>query len=122
MSQFPGRSKCPACDRWICLSSDGRFRLHGPRVAPCLSVHLTPDQVANIVLPPLTDEQLDMMRDCYRVGDWRPVELEFGIRMPQYILSGRTPEEELADLLNDVRRWLDTLVELSQLHADGHVP
>jgi len=44
------------------------------------------------ILPPLTDEQLDMFRNCWRVGDWRPIELEFGIVCPQYNLRGRTPE------------------------------
>jgi hypothetical protein len=63
-----------------------------------------------------------MFRRCSRVGDWRPIELEFGIVCPQYNLAGRTPEEELADLISDARHWIGTVVELSRSHAARRVP
>jgi hypothetical protein len=74
------------------------------------------------ILPPLSDEQTEMLRHCWRVGDWRPIELEFGIVCPQYSVQGRTPEEELAELVADVRQWIRTLIELSRSHAARRVP
>jgi hypothetical protein len=114
--------ECAVCQRHISLLSNGTFRQHGPKSGQCLGTYRTPESAATLILPPLTEEQLDMMRECWRIGDWRPIELEFDIACPQYRLPGRTPEEELADLIADVRRWIRTLVELSRSHAARRVP
>jgi hypothetical protein len=115
-------AECAVCQRHITLLRDGTFRPHGPRKRPCLGSQRMPEEVKRHILPPLTDEQMDMFRNCWRVGDWRPIELEFGIAWPQYHLRGRTPEEELADLIDDVRHWISTLFELSRSHAARRVP
>jgi hypothetical protein len=106
-------AECPVCQRRISLLSDGTFRWHGPKHDPCLGVCRTPESAATLVLPPLTDDQLDLMRECHRVGDWRPIELEFGIRVPQYQICAATPEEELARMVETVRSTIVTLVNIS---------
>jgi hypothetical protein len=63
-----------------------------------------------------------MLRECYRTGDWRPIEIEFGLTFPQYRIYAATPEEELAKLIDTVRATITTLVELSKAHADKCVP
>jgi hypothetical protein len=113
-------AKC-VCDRWITLRADGTFRPHGPQASPCIGVYSTPEEAARLILPPLTDEQLSMMRECYRVGDWRPIETEFGVRCLHYSLSG-TEDDALAELIDDVRRWITTLVDLSRKHDQQGVP
>lgn len=115
-------AECAICGRHITLLRDGTFRPHGPRNRPCLGSHQTPESTKRYILPPLTDEQMDMFRNCWRVGDWRPIELEFGIVCPQDNLRGRTPEDELAALIDEVRQWISTLVELSRSHAARRVP
>jgi hypothetical protein len=72
-------------------------------------------------LPPLTDDQLAMMRECYRIGDWRPIELEFGIVFPQYLIHGSTPDDELAYLIHMVRAGITSLVDISKAHTDRRV-
>lgn len=116
------RAKCPICERHMATFAAGDFREHGPRDNPCLGSRRTPAQAETYILPPLTDHQVDLLRNCWRVGDWRPVEMEFGITMPQYNLHGATLEEELADLINDARKWINTLVMLSKSHAERRVP
>ena len=76
---------------------------------------------ATLVLSPLSDSQLAMMRECYRVGDWRPIELEFGIVFPQYLIRGSTPHDELAYLIHMVRVGITSLVDISKVHADWRV-
>ena len=74
-----------------------------------------------MILPPLTDDQLALMGECFRVGDWRPIELEFGIVFPQYFICGSTPDAELAHLIYGVRVALTSLIEVSKHHADRRV-
>jgi hypothetical protein len=62
------------------------------------------------------------MRESYRVGDWRPIELEFGIIFPLYFVRRSTPEEELAYLIHGVRVAITSLIEVSKDHADRRVP
>lgn len=112
---------CPICGRYITLLSDGTFRQHGPKRDQCLGTYRTPDGAATLVLPHLTDDQLAMMRECYRVGDWRPIELEFGIVFPQYLIHGSTPDDELAYLIRMVRVGITSLVDISAAHADRRV-
>lgn len=106
-------AQCPICDRNIKIRRDGLFYLHGPSDNQCVGSYRTPADAASLILPPLTDEQLDLMRECYRVGDWRPIELEFGIRFPQYRIYAATPEEELARMIETVRSTIVTLVDIS---------
>jgi hypothetical protein len=113
---------CPICERSLAVSGANRFRSHGPRNRPCLGSHLSPEDAERYILPPLTDEQTELFRRCWRIGDWRPIELEYNIVCPQYNLRGWTPEQELADLIADVRHWISTLVELSHSHAARRVP
>jgi hypothetical protein len=113
-------AECPLCGRFITLAS-GAFRQHGPKTASCLGSHRTPKDAATLVLPPLTDDQLALMRECYRVGDWRPLELEFGIIFPQYVIRGSTPDDELAYLIRMVRVAITSLVDISKAHADRRV-
>lgn len=113
---------CAICQRNLVVSTTNRFRPHGPRNRPCTGSYLPPEESKRYILPPLTDEQSEMFRHCWRIGDWRPIELEFGIVCPQYNLQGRTPEEELGELIDDVRQWVSTLVELSRSHAARRVP
>lgn len=101
---------------------DRTFRQHGPQAGPCLGSRYTPEGASTLILPPLTDEQLAMMRECYRIGDWCPIELEFGIAFPQYAVCGSTLEEELAHLIKAVRFAINSLVEISKAHADRRVP
>ena len=115
-------AECAVCQRHISLLSNGRFQQRGPKRDQCLGTYRTPQSAATLILPALSDAQLDMMRECWRVGDWRPIELEFGIACPQYNLRGTTPEEELADLIADVRHWISILVDLSRSHAARRVP
>ena len=115
-------AECPLCQRHISLLRDGTFRQHGPKSDQCPGTYRTPESAATLILPPLTEDQLAMMSECWRIGDWRPVELEFGIVCPQYNLQGKTPEEELAGLIDDARQWISTLVELSRSHAARRVP
>lgn len=110
-----GYGKC-ACNRWITLRLDGTFYPHGPLAAPCLGVGCTPEQAARLVLPALTEAQLDMMRECWRIGDWRPIELEFGIEYPLLDPKASTHEEALAEMVGSTRRWIEGLIELSRSH------
>ncbi|MBI3217602.1 MAG: hypothetical protein HYZ38_27640 [Mycobacterium sp.] len=113
-------AKCPICDRWITLKANGTFRSHGPQAAPCIAVCSTPEDAARLILPPLSSDQLDMMRECYRIGDWRPIEIEFGIKCLHYNLGG-TEDDALAELIDDVRHWIAALVRLSQVRAERWV-
>ncbi|MGO9157835.1 hypothetical protein [Mycobacterium sp.] len=115
-------AECPLCQRHISLLRDGTFRQHGPKSDQCLGTYRTPESAATLILPPLNEDQLAMMSECWRIGDWRPIELEFGIVCPQYNLQGRTPEEELGELIGGVRQWISTLVELAHSHAARRVP
>ncbi|MDT5347065.1 MAG: hypothetical protein QOH91_352 [Mycobacterium sp.] len=115
-------AECPLCQRHISLLRDGTFRQHGPKSDQCLGTYRTPESAATLILPPLNEDQLAIMSECWRIGDWRPIELEFGIVCPQYNPRGRTPEDELAALIDDVRQWISTLVELSRSHAARRVP
>jgi hypothetical protein len=112
---------CPICGRYIKQLAHGEFRQHGPQSNPCLGSRRTPEDTATLILPPLTDDQLAMMRECYRVGDWRPIELEFGIVFPQCFMRGSTPDDELAYLIRRVRVAITSLVDISKAHADGRV-
>jgi hypothetical protein len=109
---------CPICGRYIKQLAHGEFRQHGPQSNPCLGSRRTPEDTATLILPPLTDDQLAMMRECYRIGDWRPIELEFGIVFPQYLIRGSTPDGELAYLIHMVRVGITSLVDISKAHAD----
>ena len=122
MSAHTGSAKCPICERYISLRRDGTFRQHGPLRDQCLGTYRTPEGAATLILSPLTDCQLDMMRECYRIGDWRPIELEFGITFPQYLIYAPTPEGELEKLIETVRSTIARLVELSKSHAERRVP
>lgn len=113
---------CAVCGRRITLRADGTLRNHGPQVSPCLGVNHTPDAAARLILPPLSPAQLDMIRDCWRVGDWRPIELEFGITCQHFELSASTYEEALAEMVNDTRRWIERLIELSRAHSPQNLP
>jgi hypothetical protein len=115
-------AECPLCQRHISLLRDGTFRQHGPKSDQCLGTYRTPESAARLILPPLADHQLAMMRECWRIGDWRPIEIEFGIKFPQYLICAPTPEAELAKLIDTVRSTITTLVELSEAHADRRVP
>jgi len=106
-------AECAVCQRPISLLSNGTFRRHGPKANQCLGTCRTPESATTLILPPLTDDQLAMMRHCYRVGDWRPIELEFGIRFPQYRIYATTLEEELARMIETIRSTIVTLVTLS---------
>jgi hypothetical protein len=112
---------CPICGRYITLLRDGTFRRHGPQRHQCLGTYRTPEDAATLILPPPTDDQLAMMRECYRVGDWRPIELEFGIVFPQYLIRGSTPDDELAYLIHMVRVAITALVDISTAHAGRRV-
>lgn len=116
----PYGSDCPICGRFITLTSKV-FRQHGPKDGPCLGSRRTPQDAARLILPALTDTQLAMMRECYRVGDWRPIEIEFGIVFPQYRICKSTPEDELAYLIKMVRFVITSLVETSEAHAERRV-
>jgi hypothetical protein len=115
-------AECPLCQRHISFLRDDTFRPHGPKSDQCLATYHTPESAAKLILPPLTDDQHALMRECWRIGDWRPIEIEFGIVCPQYNLQGKTPEEQLAGLIDGVRQWISTLVELSRSHAARRVP
>ena len=115
------RSLCPICQRRMATFAGGDFRVHGPQSRPCLGSRRTPSQAERYILSPLNDRQSTMFRQCWSSGDWRPVELEFGIVCPQYTLIASTPEGELAELICDVRNWLELLVELSICHAAQRV-
>jgi hypothetical protein len=112
-------AECPVCLRHISLLRDGTFRPHGPMSDQCLGTYHTPESAATLILPPLTEDQLAMMRE--RIGDWRPIESEFGITFPQYLIYAPTPEAELAKLIDTVRTTITTLVELSKAHAERRV-
>jgi hypothetical protein len=114
-------AECAVCQRPISLLSNGTFRRHGPKANQCLGTYRTPGSAATLILPPLTDDQLAMMRECHRVGDWRPIELEFGIVFPQCLIRGSTPDDELACLIRRVRVAITSLVEISKAHADRRV-
>jgi hypothetical protein len=114
-------AECAVCQRNITLMLDGTFRQHGPRCNPCLGSRSTPEEAATFILPPLTESQLNMMRECYRIGDWRPIEIEFGIVFPQYLIRGSTPDDELAYLIRTVRVAITSLVDISKAHADRRV-
>jgi hypothetical protein len=123
MSTTHSRSaECPLCQRRISLLRDGTFRQHGPKRDQCLGTYRTPESAATLVLPPLTVGQLDMMRECYRIGDWRPIEIEFGIAFPQYLIRASTLDDELAYLIRMVRFAINSLVDMSKAHADRRVP
>ncbi len=115
------KAHCALCGRHVALFTTGTFRMHGPRNAPCTGSGLNPDEADQSILRNVTSDQLEVMREAYRTADWRPVELEFGIRFPQYRLHGNTPEDELADLVRHVRNWLETLVQCSPA-MDRRVP
>jgi hypothetical protein len=115
-------AECPLCQRHISLLRDGTFRPHGPKRDQCLATYHTPEGAAKLILPPLTDDQHALMRECWRIGDWRPIEIEFGIKFPQYLICAPTPEAELAKLIDTVRSTITALVELSKAHADRRVP
>ena len=117
----PQRQACPVCERDIALQGDGTFHPHGPRCFQCLGSCRTATDAATLILPPLTDDRLALMRECYRVGDWRPIELEFGIVFPQYVIRGSTPDDELAYLIRMVRVAITSLVYISKAHADRRV-
>jgi hypothetical protein len=115
-------SICAVCERRITLMRDGAFRRHGPCASPCMGSRYTPGDAETLILPPLTDSQLTMMRDCYRIGDWRPIEIEFGITFPQYLIRASTLDDELAYLIRVVRFAIRSLVDMSKAHADRRVP
>jgi hypothetical protein len=108
MSSMHCGDDCPICGRYIKQLAHGEFRQHGPRSTPCLGSRRTPAGAATLILPSLADDQLDMMRECYRIGDWRPIEIEFGITFPQYLIYAPTPEAELAKLVETVRSTITT--------------
>ncbi|ODQ99994.1 hypothetical protein AWC25_07365 [Mycobacterium sherrisii] len=62
-----------------------------------------------------------MMRECRRIGDWRPIEIEFGIVFPQYHIRASTPEDELAYLIHRVRLVISSLVDISEAQANRRV-
>jgi hypothetical protein len=109
------------CQRRISLLGNGTFRQHGPKRNQCLPTYRTPESATTLILPPLTGDQLAMMRECYRIGDWRPIELDFGIVFPQYLIRGSTPDDELAYLIRMVRVAITSLVDISKAHADRRV-
>ena len=76
-------------------------------------VRAAPPMMHASILPPLNRGETALFRHCWRSGDWYPIEVAFGIRMPQYKLLGSTPEDELAELVGLARVWIETLVELS---------
>jgi hypothetical protein len=114
-------AECPLCQRHISQLRDGTFRQHGPKSDQCLGTYRTPESDATLILPPLTEDQLAMMSECYRIGDWRPIELEFGIVFPQYLIRGSTPDDELAYLIRMIRVGITSLVDISKTHADRRV-
>ena len=114
-------AECAVCQRRISLLGNGTFRQHGPKRNHCLGTYRTPESATTLILPPLTDDQLAMMRECYRIGDWRPIELEFGIVFPQCLIRGSTPDAELAYLIHMVRVGITSLVDISKAHADRRV-
>ncbi len=108
-SPYPRRTKCPACDQWVCLSrGEGKFRHHGPKRNPCRASGRTFDEVA----PPrsiATPEQLAALRYCWRIGDVKPVEDWLGETCLPYVPSvtaSHCLEYELADLIAHARRWI----------------
>ncbi len=112
---------CPICGRYIKQLAHGEFRQQCPRSTPCLGSRRTPAGAATLILPPPSDDQLAMMRECYRIGDWRPIELEFGIVFPHYVICGSTPDDELALLIHMVRVGITSLVDISAANADRRV-
>lgn len=108
------KTTCPICRRVTAMFAAGDFRTHGPRDNPCIGSRCTPDEAAQFRLPPLSEAHRELFRQCWQVGDWGPVEVAFGVSMPHYRPAGRTPEEELADIIAQARAWLEKLVALSE--------
>ncbi|MGD9621250.1 MAG: hypothetical protein AB7G47_21455 [Mycolicibacterium sp.] len=82
----------------------------------------TPEAAERLYIGPLTEDRIELLRECWRIGDHRPVEIAFGIRCHHYRPVGVTPEEQLADIINDVRGWISALVEYAVQRADRRVP
>ncbi len=120
MSRHNMNRECIACGNWRSTSTrTGAFLPHGPRTQPCFGSGRTPEEVAEWVpvLPPLTDAQIELFRACWRVSDWRPIELEYGMKAPKFRTRGDTVDAELANMMADVRDWLESLVAVSNYHA-----
>ena len=74
------RAICPVCEREVTLlSGSGEFRCHGPRHDRCHGSRRTLEQAKRYLVSNLTPRQRELMMECWRVGDWRPIEIEFGI-------------------------------------------
>ena len=81
------------------------------------------------MIPAPTESQAAMIRECWRVGDWRPLELEFGVDIGTLIASGyeapqgESIDAELAAFIRYVRYIIDAIVLLSNAAAQrGYVP
>jgi hypothetical protein len=108
------RAICPVCEREVnLLSGSGDFRCHGPRRDRCHGSRRTPEQAKRYLVSNLTPRQRELMMECWRVGDWRPIEIEFGIdyAQPRWFACNASPEEELAVMTQSARRWIDTLAK-----------
>lgn len=104
---YPRRTKCPTCDKWVSLSQgNGRYRHHGPRRNPCPTSGRTLDEVA----PTVTAVQMAALRDCWRIGDVKPVEDWLGEQCPPYVPAtagwDHCLECELNGLVQHARQWI----------------
>ena len=93
-------------------AGNGTFRQHGPKRNQCLGTYRTPESAATLILPPLTDDQLDLMWSACAIGDWRPIELEFGSYSRSTSYAGRRQTTKLAHLIHMVRVGITSLVDV----------
>lgn len=113
------RATCPVCTRNIPLIvATGEFRIHGPRHDRCLGSRRTPEAAGMYVLSP-TERQWELIHECWRVGDVRPIEREFGIayRHPPSFYYCQSVESELAEMICDAQNWIATLAERADVNA-----
>ncbi|WP_197381255.1 hypothetical protein [Mycolicibacterium mengxianglii] len=116
MSYHP-RITCPICGRDTALHpTAGQFRPHGSVANRCPGSRRTPEEAGRYCISDITTEQWEVMRDCYRRGDVRPVELMFGITydQPTHFVCDGTPEDELAAMVGLARQWINKLALVAQ--------
>lgn len=116
------RIPCPVCGREVAVNQAGRFHHHGPMDERCLSSGMTPEIAANFNLPPLTAAQLELFRRCWRVGDVKPVEEEFGVVYVPPTWHGHRMcngawdlDSELSTVICHAQAWLERLVNGSKV-------
>ncbi|CKH13185.1 hypothetical protein PXH78_09315 [Mycolicibacterium smegmatis] len=113
---------CPVCDRRIKLTRAGCFHRHGPEPYICMGSGHSPEVAARYNLPPLSEDQLELFRQCWRTGDPRPVEDEFGItcwKVGRYACDRFDFDGMLAEMIKFNRKWIELLIERSKAHWEG---